>query len=156
MEAAEAFEIALQYVVFGHELGEANHNKIQFWIGTSYVLLIAAYAAPQRMTLGVSALLLTLYIAFTSYSATVIVFDDQTANAALRDAHRIAEMGRIEVESVTEKLRGQYDEDLRAWSGISALFAPGLFFGVIGFVSFVAYKNFRDRPSPNDDSDRLL
>ena len=152
MEAAESFEIALQYIVFAHDLGEANHNKIQFWIGTSYVLLIAAYVAPQRMSIGITTLLLTLYIAFSAFTYTVMNFDGETAHAAVRDALRVAELGNVQVESVIEKMRGQEDDGLKAREAISSLFGPGLFLGVIGFVCIVAFKNWRNRPGMDQES----
>ena len=145
MTEAEAFELALQYMVYAHDLGEANHDRIQFWIGTSYVLLLAAYAAPQRMTIGVSILLLVLYVTFTTFTLTVLGFDTDTAGASMRDSLRIMEAGNVEIESVVEKMRAQTDEELKNREAISALFAPGLFLGVVGFVSFVTFKNWRNR-----------
>jgi hypothetical protein len=145
MTEAEAYEVALQYMTFAHDLGEAAHDRIQFWIGTSYVLLIAAYAAPHRLNLGITTLLMALYITFSLFTYTIIRFDSETAYAAMRDAVAVMQNNSIQIESVSEKMRAQTDEQLRHLEDLSMLFAPGLFLGVMGFVVFVTLKNWKNR-----------
>jgi len=145
MTEAEAYEVALQYMTFAHDLGEAAHDRIQFWIGTSYVLLIAAYAAPHRLNLGITTLLMALYITFSLFTYTIIWFDSETVYAAMRDAVAVMQNNSIQIESVSEKMRAQTDEQLRHLEDLSMLFAPGLFLGVMGFVVFVTLKNWKNR-----------
>ena len=145
MTEAEAYEVALQYMTFAHDLGEAAHDRIQFWIGTSYVLLIAAYAAPHRMNLGITILLMALYITFSLFTYTIIQFDSETAYAAMRDAVAVMENNRIQIESVSDKMRAQTDVQFRNLEDLSMLFAPGLFLGAMGFVTFVTFKNWKNK-----------
>ncbi|MDP5071755.1 MAG: hypothetical protein NWQ45_12740 [Congregibacter sp.] len=65
MTAAEAHELALMHLQFGHSLGEAIMSTLQFWVSVSYGVLILAFIAPQALNRVTTPLILTLYVVFS-------------------------------------------------------------------------------------------
>jgi len=62
----EAHLLLLEYMNTAHSLGEAIWSRLELWSGISFGLIIVlAYFATERLTRSVTALLLSIYIAFT-------------------------------------------------------------------------------------------
>lgn len=66
MSEHEAHLLLLEYMNTAHSLGEAIWSRLELWSGISFGLIIVlAYFATERLTRSVTALLLSIYIAFT-------------------------------------------------------------------------------------------
>ena len=72
MTEYESYELAISLIDFRHSLGESVLSQIQFWAGVSYAILAITFLAPERLTIGATALLVSLYIAFSR--VTFLIF----------------------------------------------------------------------------------
>jgi hypothetical protein len=142
MTEYEAYDLALNLIEFGHNLGEATLVQIQFWIGVSYALLAITLIAPEKLTIGTTALLLLLYITFTAHTFHNIGFDVDTSTAARVDARKVLEDRGLSLDIVAQKLRMDTDSELSSTRNATALFIPGLFLGTIGYVVFICRREF--------------
>ena len=142
MTEYEAYDLAINLIEFGHTLGEAMLVQIQFWIGVSYALLAITLIAPEKLTVGTTALLVTLYITFTAHTYTNIGFDADTSAAARVDASNVLEEKGLSLNIVLSKLRMDTDAELYTTRNATALFIPGLFLGTLGYVIFVCRREY--------------
>ena len=142
MTEYEAYDLAISLIEFGHDLGEATLVQIQFWIGVSYALLAITLIAPDKLTVGTTALLLVLYITFTAHTFTNIGFDVDTSAAARVDASRLLDDKGLALDIVDQKLRMDTDSELYTARNATAIFIPGLFLGTIGYVVFICRREY--------------
>ena len=140
MTEYEAYDLALNLIDFGHTLGESTLVQIQFWVGVSYAFLAITLIAPEKLTVGTTALLLALYISFTAHTFTNVGFDLDTAAATRLDASKVLEDKGLSLDLVAQKLRMDTDSGLYTARNASAIFIPGLFLGTIGYVVFVCRR----------------
>ena len=63
----EAYQIVIELLAQAHEYGEANSDKMELWISISSGLIVMAYFAPERLKLGISTMILLVYIAFSMF-----------------------------------------------------------------------------------------
>ena len=151
MTEYEAYQLAAQYTELAHIIGEANHSRLQFWVGVSFTLLGITYLAPDRLTIPVTTVVMALYLSFTTYVVTENSYDYDTGGAAVRDAVLITENAELDVEVVLQKYRDQTDQDLDFWQASGMLFVPGLFGVVFFYVPFVAFRQRRSASSSTLD-----
>lgn len=144
MTQAEAYELALMQVEFSHELGEAVAGASGFWMSVSYVLLAIAVLVPQALNKVTTPLILTLYILFTLSAASNSVYDQDTANAAMRDAEALVVKHELSLQVFQEKKRFTDDPELSFRQFIGVSFFLGLFLVTIGYLCFVNYRNWRN------------
>ena len=143
MTQAEAYELALMQVQLSHELGEAANRTSEFWMSVTYLLLAIAVIAPQTLNKVTTPLLLTLYILYTLSITTSIEYDQDTANAAMRDAETLVIRHELSLQVVQEKKRLTDDPELSLRQTIASWYGLGLFCVTIGYVCFVSYRNWR-------------
>ena len=143
MTTAEAYELALMQVQLSHELGEAANRAGEFWMSVTYLLLAIAVIAPQTLNKVTTPLLLTLYILYTLNFGTNAEYDQDTANAAMRDAEVLVVKHELSLQVVHEKKRITDDPELNLRQSIAGWHGPGMFYATIGYVCFVSYRNWR-------------
>ena len=149
MTEYEAYDLALNFIEFGHDLGEAVLSQIQFWAGVSYALLAITLVAPKTLTIGTTALLLALYIVFSANTITNIGFDMDTAVASRHDARKILSDQGLSLEVVEEKLRIESDTGLPVARNITNIYAPALFIGTIAYMAYVCRREHIAKKNKN-------
>ena len=145
MTTAEAHELALMHIQFGHELGESVTSQVEFWVSVSYAVLVLAFLAPHVLNKVTTPLVLFLYVTCTVSYGSNMLFDLDTAKASMSDAETLLVANRIELSTFDEKIRAQRDSSLTTTQEIGRLHLPGLFFATIGYVCFASYSNWRKR-----------
>ena len=143
MTQAEAYELALMQVQLSHELGEAANRTSEFWMSVTYLLLAIAVIAPQVLSKVTTPLLLAFYILMTLNCATNAEYDQDTADAAMRDAEALVVDHGLSLQVVSEKKRFTDDPELNLRQSIAGWHGPGMFYATIGYVCFVSYRNWR-------------
>ncbi|MEP6390332.1 MAG: hypothetical protein ABJ056_10460 [Halioglobus sp.] len=143
MTKAEAYELALMQVELSHELGEAASRSAEFWTSASYILLVIAFIAPKALNKATTPIILTLYILMTLSFVTNAEYDQDTANAAMRDAEALVVDHELSLQVVSEKKRFTDDPELNLRQSIAGWSGPGIFLATIGYVCFVSYRNWR-------------
>jgi hypothetical protein len=88
---------------------------------------------------------MTLYITFSIYTATQLELDEDAGIIVNSDAADIASKHGLEISIVHEKQRAQIDERMRRQQAVGNLFMPGLFLGVVGYVSLTSFRQWRIR-----------
>ena len=141
MTEAEAHELALMHVQFGHDLGEAALRQGEFWVSVSYGLLVLAFVAPHTLNKVTTPLVLALYILYTSFASTNAYFDLSAADASRADASRLLAEHELRLDVLDEKNREEGELTLPL--AVGGLHAPGLFIATLGYVCFVSYRNWR-------------
>ena len=147
MTEYEAYDLAMSAISFNHNLGESILSQIQFWAGVSYALLAITLVAPQRLTIGTTVLLLALYAAFSLHTYSNIGFDIDTAGAGRHDAKKILDDQGLSLAVVEEKLRAESDVGFYSMRNLTGIYIPGLFFGTVGYVTFVCRREHLARKS---------
>jgi hypothetical protein len=142
MTEYESYELAISLIEFGHNLGESALSQIQFWAGVSYAVLAITFLAPEKVTIGTTALLITLYIAFSANTFTNMGFDMDTAVASRLDAQAILKDNGLSLEILQEKQRVETDAELSLARGLIAIYVPGLFLGTIGYILFICRREY--------------
>ena len=140
MTEYEAYDLALNLVEFAHSLGESVMSQMQFWAGVSYALLAITLVAPDKITIGTTALLLALYIVFSASTITNIGFDIDAAASSRHDAGKMLSDQGLSLEVVEEKLRAETDAELFAARYLTSIYAPGLFIGTIAYMVYVCRR----------------
>lgn len=151
MTEYEVYDLALNFVEFNHSLGESILSQIQFWAGVSYALLAITLVAPDRLTIGTTALLLALYVAFSINTLTNTGFDMDTAVASRHDARKMLSDRGLSLAVVEQKLRAETDTELSAARKVTNVYAPGLFIGTIAYTLYVCSREHLAKKS-NDVS----
>ncbi len=140
---AEAYAIVVDLLAQVHGYGESVASKLELWISISSGLIIMAYFAPDRLKIGVAALVLIAYVAFTVFIVTNIGADGDLGDAAMRDARLIVEEFELQSHTLDQRLG---DEDSGHGSTLAAsVFFLTLFIGTIGYVVHTAYLTFRKK-----------
>jgi hypothetical protein len=142
MTEYESYELALSFIEFGHNLGESALSQVQFWAAVSYALLAITFLAPEKLTIGATALLITLYVAFSTNTFTNIGFDIDTSVATRVDAQAILEEKGLSLEVLQEKQRSFTDEGLSSARRLTTLYIPGLILGTIGYILFICRREY--------------
>ena len=149
MTEAEAYELALQHVIFAHELGEATISQGQFWAGVSYAILAIAFVAPHVLNRYTTPILLVLYMLFSLNISTNTEFDYTTSVASMKDAENLIEKYNLELTVFDEKNRHNVDADLGFRHAISIKYADGLFWGTLIIVCVQAFRQ-KKKPVTED------
>lgn len=127
---AEAYQAIVDLLGQAHNFGESISDKMELWISISSGLIVMAYFAPDRLTPGIAAFVLSLYIAFSVFVFSNIAADADLSRAAIDDASRVAAEFRIE----SSELRYRLERGGRGSNQAAMLFLVGLFFGTIWYV----------------------
>lgn len=136
MTEYESYELAISLIDFRHSLGESVLSQIQFWAGVSYAILAITFLAPERLTLGATALLVTLYIAFSASTIGNSIVDLETAIASTVDAREILKDSGLSLEVVQKERRVSWE------SALIVIYVLGLLLGTIGYVLFVCRREY--------------
>jgi hypothetical protein len=147
MSEFEAYNLAVQYILFSHELGEAVQVRIEFWSIVSYVLLVLAYIAPEKLSIPIGSFLIILYVLFSLNMIHVIGNDMQTAGAAHTDAMQLLGQYGLNSETILSKAQASTDDQFRLFRGVTSLYFPGLFLGTIAYVGFSCYRQWKSAKS---------
>ena len=150
MTEYEAYDIAINLVRFSHELGESILQQIQFWAGVSYALLAITLIAADKLTTGISTLLLVLYVAFSIDSVANVLLDLQVAKASLSDANTMLEANSLFLEAVDEKYSHLTDNEFKSIRRVAMYYAPGLFIGTLGYLVFSTLREDKRRKESRD------
>ena len=150
MTEYEAFDVSIQLLGFNHELGEAINSRIEFWSGVSFGLIALAYIAPEKLSWGISILLLVIYSLFSISLFQDIAFDMETVFAITRDTLSILESNSLSFETARQKVSPWLDDDFTLSRAVSNLYLPGLFFGTIGYLGVTTYRQRRISASGNE------
>ena len=150
MNVAEAHELALMHIEFGHELGEAFNRQSEFWVSVSYGILVLAFVAPHALNRLTTPLVLALYILFSISIATNALFDLETSRASMKDAERLLNDNGINLATFDEKSSPQDDTEFRLIQAIGALHVPGLFCATLGYVCFASFTGSRKQRQNGD------
>ena len=150
MTEYEAYDIAINLVRFSHELGESILQQIQFWAGVSYALLAITLIAADKLTIGISTLLLVLYVAFSIDSVANVLLDLQVAKASLSDANTMLEANSLFLEAVDEKYSHLTDNEFKSIRRVAMYYAPGLFIGTLGYLVFSTLREDKRRKESRD------
>lgn len=143
----EAYDVVVELIALGHQFGESIADSIELWISISFAVIGAAYFAPERLNVFLTTFLLALYIAFTAHTFGSVGADVRGGEAAVADAQRVAEARGLHLELL--ELRGSGKPEDRQGSPVaSQVFILGLFAGVLGFVGFTCFNNYRRRADP--------
>ena len=137
MTEYESYELAISLIEFRHNLGESFLSQIQFWAGVSYAILAITFLAPERLTIGATALLVTLYIAFSASTITNSLVDLETAIASTVDAKEILKNNGLSLEVVQRKRR-----EVSWESALVVIYVLGLLLGTIGYILFVCRREY--------------
>ena len=122
---------------------------MRFWAGVSYGVLALAIIAPQKLTVGVTLLLLFLYISFSSTTLINMRTDLAAGIGGLSDASKILEESQLSLHSVEKKL--SVAETSRFLNEISVIYVPGQFFGTIGYLFVSARRGYAARKKGHED-----
>ncbi len=145
-----AYELILELLSQSHTYGESAADKIELWISASFALIAMAYLAPDRLSLGTTALVSGIYVAFSAWLFTNISADLELSQVGLADARALAEEYAIESQHLTYRLT-EGDTGSRIFGLISQI---GLFLGTLGYIGFTARQTFKNRQQLNRDDDR--
>lgn len=145
----EAYQLAMTSVELGHMHGESVLEQMRFWAGVSYGLLALTLVAPQRLTVGVTLLILFLYISFSAATLTNMRTDLAAGTASRTDASTILEESQLSLRSV-EKRHAVSEESLFL-NRIALIYLPGLFFGTIGYLLVSAKREYAARKKGHED-----
>jgi Ca2+/Na+ antiporter len=137
MTEYEVYELVISLQAFQHSLGEAILLQIQFWVGVSFAFIAMTFIAPERLTRGVVVFLLAIYASFTA--ATYM--NSQSDLTLAQSSYQQSEKLLAENENATFVLRvPAANQQFKLSSMLAAFFLPGLFIGVIVYVSITARK----------------
>lgn len=130
----ESYQLAIATLELSHIHGESVLEQLRFWASISYGLLALTFIAPQRLTVGASALLLILYVSFSSSTMINMKADLDAGNASVADASDILAENQLSLNSMKKKSTSIYNGESRFLIRISIIYVPGLFLGTIGYL----------------------
>ena len=136
----EAYQLVVALLGQVHDFGESISDKMELWISISSGLIVMAYFAPDRLKPGIATYVVALYIAFSVFIFSNIAADASLSRAAIADASRIAS----ELQIQSSELKYRLDEGGSGSSLAALMFMAGLFFGTIWYVSYTAYRTYKD------------
>ena len=145
MTEYEAYQLAIAALELGHIHGESVLEQMRFWVGVSYALLALTIVAPQRLTVGATALVLVLYLLFTAFSLINMRSDLAAGMAGAEDAAAILAKKQLPLKSLEKKLSDA--EESQTVAKASLIFIPGLFLGTIGYLLISARREYKARRS---------
>ncbi len=139
MTEYEAYSLIVELQSLAHALGEGLWNRVELLVGFSSGLIVMAYVAPERLKIGVTTFVLSMYALFCVFYLTNIYQDAVRASATIEDARLIAETYNLSIETLNIRVEeGQARAELTG-----PFFMLSLMLGTIVYVAFTCFKNYR-------------
>ena len=139
MTEYEVYELAMSLREYQQSIGEGVLLRIQFWVGVSFAFIAMIFIAPQRLTLGVTAFLLAVYISFSTAQVFDVRFNLRLILSTEEQEQKIlADNGNATLIPISPEMQQLFKK-----SGVFTIFyLPALFLGVIVYASFTARKTY--------------
>ena len=140
MEEIDVASQVIEYMSFAHDYGEAANSALDRWIGASFAMILLGYFAPERLKVGVTSMIVSLYTLYSFFIMSNAGSDNNRASAVARDALDLATANQLEMNIIA-----QFDGTAVTSTMIIPIFVVGLLFGTNGFLISCCMRNLANK-----------
>ena len=142
MDKLEVGRTIIDYLEIGHAYGESVSDAFDRWISASFAVILRGYFAPERLRLGVTSLIVTLYSLYTILFLTNARRDMSLASGVIQDGVELALIHGLAPNLLTAVIQP---------AGFMVMVVPvliaGMFLGVNGLLIACCVKNLKTKTS---------